>query len=90
MKTVCMKVKKTSLKKILIRISTNSLNLHPYCYEPEKDASESSGSDSDTNEDERSLRNGVLFGLAWVARLVCLRGWCGWNASVDSVGGVLA
>ena len=31
-----------------------------------------------------SLRNGVLFVLAWVA---CLRGWC---ASVGDVGGVLA
>ena len=26
-------------------------NLHLYCYEPEKDASESSTSDSDTNEE---------------------------------------
>ena len=25
-------------------------NVHLYCYEPEKDANESSGSDSDTNE----------------------------------------
>ena len=32
---------------------------------------------------EISLRNGVLFVLAWVA---CLRGWC---ASVGGVGGVL-
>ena len=29
-------------------------NLHLYCYESEKDASESSGSSSDTNEDESS------------------------------------
>ena len=29
-------------------------NLHQYCYEPEKDASESSGSDNDKNEDESS------------------------------------
>ena len=30
----------------------NNCNLHPYCYDPEKDASGSSGSDSDTNADE--------------------------------------
>ena len=29
-------------------------NLHQYCYEPEKDASESSGSGNDKNEDESS------------------------------------
>ena len=29
-------------------------NLHPYCYEHEKDASESSGRNSDINEDESS------------------------------------
>ena len=34
-----------------------------------------------------SLRNGVLFLLAWVARVACLRGW---RASVGGVGGVLA
>ena len=34
-------------------------NLHPYCYEPEKDAIESSGSDSDTNEDESSEEGNV-------------------------------
>ena len=34
-----------------------------------------------------SLRNGVLFVLAWVARVACLRGW---RASVGGVGGVLA
>ena len=34
-----------------------------------------------------SLRNGVLFVLAWVAWVVCLRGW---RASVCGVGGVLA
>ena len=33
-----------------------------------------------------SLRNGVLFVLAWVAWVVCLRGW---RASVGDVGGVL-
>ena len=33
-----------------------------------------------------SLRNGVLFVLAWVAWVVCLRGW---SASVGDVGGVL-
>ena len=32
-------------------------NLHPYCYEPEKDASESSGSNSDKNEDESNEEN---------------------------------
>ena len=26
-------------------------NLYPYCYEPEKDASETSGSDNDANQD---------------------------------------
>ena len=25
-------------------------NLHPYCYEPEKDASETTGSDNDANQ----------------------------------------
>ena len=35
-------------------------NLHSYCYEPEKDVSESSGSNSDTDEDEISER-GKLF-----------------------------
>ena len=34
-----------------------------------------------------SLRNGVLFVLAWVARVACLRGW---RASVGGVGRVLA
>ena len=33
---------------------------------------------------ERSLRNGVLFVLAWVALVTCLCGWCA------SVGGMLA
>ena len=33
-----------------------------------------------------SLRNGVLFVLAWVARVACLRGW---RASVGGVGKVL-
>ena len=34
-----------------------------------------------------SLRNGVLFVLAWMARVACLRGW---RASVGGVGRVLA
>ena len=34
-----------------------------------------------------SLRNGVLFVLAWVARVACLRGW---RASMGGVGRVLA
>ena len=33
-----------------------------------------------------SLRNSVLFVLAWVAWVACLRGW---RASVGGVGGVL-
>ena len=37
-----------------------------------------------------SLRNGVLYMLAWVTWVVCLRGWLGWSSSVDGVGGVLA
>ena len=35
----------------------------------------------------RSLRKSVLFVLAWVALVTCLRGWC---ASVEGVGVVLA
>ena len=35
----------------------------------------------------KSLRNGVLFVLAWVACVACLRGWC---ASVCGVGSALA
>ena len=34
-------------------------NLHSYCYEPEKDASESSGSHSDLNEDESSEEENI-------------------------------
>ena len=34
-----------------------------------------------------SLRNGVLFALAWVAWVACLRGW---RASMGGVDGVLA
>ena len=34
-----------------------------------------------------SLRNGVLFVLAWVVWVACLRGW---RAGVGDVGGVLA
>ena len=34
-------------------------NLHPYCYEPKKDASESSGSDSDRKEDEYSEEENI-------------------------------
>ena len=34
-------------------------NLHPYCYEPKKDASELSGSNIDTNEDESSEEESV-------------------------------
>ena len=33
------------------------------------------------------LRNGVLFVLAWVTWVACLRGW---RASMGDVGGVLA
>ena len=32
-----------------------------------------------------SLRNGVLFVLAWVARVACLRGWRGKSACMGSV-----
>ena len=34
-------------------------NQHPYCYEPEKDASESSGSYSDTNGNASSEKENV-------------------------------
>ena len=34
-------------------------NLLPYCYEPEKDASETSGSDNDANQDESSEEENV-------------------------------
>ena len=34
-------------------------NLYPYCYEPKKDVSESSGIGSDTNEDEISEEENV-------------------------------
>ena len=40
--------------------------------------------DDENDYETESLRNGVLFVLAWVA---CLRGW---RAYVGSVGGVLA
>ena len=36
---------------------------------------------------QKSLRNDVLFVLAWVAWVACLRGW---RASMGDVGGVLA
>ena len=34
-------------------------NLHPYCYETEKDASETKGSDNDANQDESSEEENV-------------------------------
>ena len=34
-------------------------NLHPYCYEPEKDVSGTSGSDNDTDQDESSEEENV-------------------------------
>ena len=34
-------------------------NLHPYYYEPEKDASETSGSDNDANQDESGEEENV-------------------------------
>ena len=33
----------------------------------------------------KSLRNGVVYLLAWVSWVACLRGWCGWRACVSSV-----
>ena len=51
-----------------------------------------------TYPNEKSLKNGVLFVLVWVAWVACLRGWrasvggvlAWWGASVGGVGDVLA
>ena len=50
-------------------------NLHPYCYEPEKDAIESSGSDSDINEDESSEEGNVSPNNAEINR-TGYKDWC--------------
>ena len=52
--------------------------LHPYCYKPEKDASELSGSNSDTNKDESSEEKNVSLNNAEINRAGHTV-WCIWE-----------